>query len=174
VELNVVSWSETEVVAMMDSNEGGWRSAEGAVYVVRADGPTSNAFPVRVEPARDYYTAFFQHGFGGGLFGWVNHYVLFSNVQVPDPDMRVEEVDVFNSNPKGGDSGLEYPSASGIQLAQGLRLGMTAAQGMVITMRYLVTIPRGIAPPAVTDPNNVADWGHQQLVWQAGDVGWLG
>jgi hypothetical protein len=170
-EIFVRSWTDTQIVAFMDGNAGGWRPQQGAIYVARAEGNTSTTYPVWVEPARDYYTAFFSHGFGGGLFGWVNYYVLFSNQRTPDPDMRIEEVDVFKT---WGSADLEYPMAGGTELAQGLRLGLNAAAGMVATMRYLATIPRGIAPPVVTDDNDVPDWGHSQLAWDPGNIGWLG
>jgi hypothetical protein len=156
VELEVISWSETRVVARLNSiiAEVPLRPYYGSIWIQTGTGSTSNVWPLMYEPMYTVWAATWVRYVSGGLFGKSINSVLLSNRHLGDTDFNIEEVD--HNHQGDGWSKKQSPYAGGQSLAQGYHIGMRAFKHGHMSLMYMVKGPKGFTPTHIP---TLGPWG---------------
>jgi hypothetical protein len=145
VELEVLSWTTTRVVASLSVYISGLRPHYGRIWLATGDGRTSNTWPIQFVPLyREYIGSWSKH-LGGGLFGDSEDGTAFDDEQLNDSDFNIFLVTSHHSG--DGWSKLQSPSAGGQRIEQGYHIGVASCNSANMSIYWHLEGPVGITPP---------------------------
>lgn len=147
VELEVISWTNTRVVAALSEYISGLRPYYGKIWLQRGDGLTSNQWPMQFIPIYIVYLGGWSRDVWGGLFGKSVNGTALEDIRLNDPDFRIFYVS--DSHSGDGWSTLESPYSSGQNVEQGYHIGVNAWGNAYMTIIWQMDGPKGINPPDV-------------------------
>ncbi|MFO0619172.1 MAG: hypothetical protein U0414_41670 [Polyangiaceae bacterium] len=156
-DLVIDAWSTTEIKAHLDEALSGVGPAsDGELWVIRADGRSSNRVRVDLEPALVEYGVLYMADFVrpiplGALK--TNGVAGRSEEELPW-GFTILRATLRHAG--AGTSSLEGPTAGGRTWAQGYEVTMPPGNAQ-ISIEYRVRGPRGVAPPPLVDPR-FSDW----------------
>lgn len=156
-ELVIDAWSETEIRAhLAEGVTAVGPAANGDLWVVRADGHTSNIVRVDFQPALVQYWVLLSLQFVRPMkLGRLKTYNVAAKSE-PDLPWGFSIFAVTHHHAGAGTSSLDAPAAGARTWAQGYELDMPPGDAHV-ELRYWIHGPRGVAPPALVD-DRFSDW----------------
>lgn len=146
IELEVLSWSDTRVVARVNRIIGDipLRPYYGKIWLMTGAGVASNTWPIQYYPVYGIWIAMWLKRVSGGVFGNSANGTLLAGAQMGDTDFTLERVERSHSG--SGWSALRSPMASGQSMAQGWHIGVGAGRHAMMSLLYRVKGPKGIPP----------------------------
>lgn len=146
LELEVLSWSETYILAQMNHLVSSLRPNDGMIWIETRQGVESNAWPMHFVPSMSTWVWLESRDLGGGLFGDSENGSLFDDVFLNDIDFDIFEV--RHEHDGDGWSEFRHPWAGDQKMEQGYHIGVAALDSANMDAFYFMKGPKGITPPS--------------------------
>lgn len=159
VDLEILSWSQTEIEATLATDISGLRPFDGRMWMIDASGRQSNDFPVSFRPMLVLHFATMGIQVRAGLLGFPgpgdpDTSIALDGQTLDDADFDIERTESTHTGE--GWSELRAPHASGQSLSQGWHMGLASRETGTIQILYRLKGPRGIQPPTIA---RLSPWG---------------